>query len=224
MRRSLRWSAVVFVVLLNGALLGSAVASGSLAGRPPIETALGTPASLTFSVGGAYAFAPNEAEVAPGANVTVTVDLSGSYQHTFTLSPISNFTFNASDSAGHLMTFFALHHPLINLSITNSVTTGNFTAPTEIGVYQFVCLAAGHFQSGMWGLLGVGMAPPSIGTTSLGPGAPVYIIVGTISGLVILALVLGFVFGRREGARHEMPPERLGYAEPKMPSGPGPHP
>ena len=45
-----------------------------------------------------------------------------------------------------------------------------------------------------------------------------FIISGTIAGLVVLALVLGFVIGRRKGAVHEMPPERLGYPEPALPS------
>ena len=72
----------------------------------------------------------------------------------------------------------------------------------------------------MSGLLGSGEAPGSL-STSNGPGAPVYIISGTIVGLVILALVLGFVVGKRRGAAEEMPPERLGYPEPaKAPTQP----
>jgi hypothetical protein len=44
----------------------------------------------------------------------------------------------------------------------------------------------------------------------------VFIIGGTIAGLVILAIVLAFVIGRRRGSHDEMAPERLGYPEPSQ--------
>ncbi len=73
------------------------------------------------------------------------------------------------------------------------------------------CLIPGHFP-GMYGLLGSG-EPGSGGSISTGPGAAVFIIGGTIAGLVVIAIVLGFVVGKRRGSHDEMPPERLGYPE-----------
>ncbi|MCI4365916.1 MAG: hypothetical protein L3K10_07675, partial [Thermoplasmata archaeon] len=55
-------------------------------------------------------------------------------------------------------------------------------------------------------------------------GSAVFIIVGTIVVLTVIAIVLGFVVGRRRGAVHEMPPERLGYPEPRLPTEPAPPP
>jgi hypothetical protein len=72
----------------------------------------------------------------------------------------------------------------------------------------------GHFTAGMHVQIGIGIVPPSSGSGTTGIGAPALIIAGTIAGLVVIALVLGFVIGRRRGPEEEMPPERLGYPEP----------
>ena len=42
--------------------------------------------------------------------------------------------------------------------------------------------------------------------------------------LTVIAIVLGFVVGRRKGSEFEMPPERLGYPEPSAPSAGAPLP
>lgn len=175
--------------------------------------------SVTITVGNVFAFSPNYFEVNPGDSVTVTVVQTGSLAHTFTLSRVANFNFTpAQNTTSQLIAFFALHPPLVNLNISG--TAGNmattFTAPAK-GTYQFVCLQAGHFQSGMNGVMGSGVPVGPPPTPSTGPGAPVFIIGGTIVSLVVLAIVLGFVVGRRKGAVHEMPPERLGYREPTEP-------
>ncbi len=167
-----------------------------------------------MSVSDQLAFTTNIGEVQPGDSVHVTVTQLGTIPHTFTLSPTAGYTFPTTDTASDLTAYFSSHAPIVNIQV--GATTGakfyaNFTAPA-VGVYEYVCTEPGHFPS-MSGLLGSGEAPGSLSTAN-GPGAPVYIISGTIVGLVILALVLGFVVGKRRGAAEEMPPERLGYPEP----------
>ena len=176
--------------------------------------------SLDVSVSDSLVFATSINEVQPGDLVHVTVTQLGSVVHTFTLSPTAGYTFPTSDSASDLTSYFSSHTPLVNIQVgatTGGKYYGNFTAPA-IGVYEYVCEEPGHFPS-MSGLLGSGEAPGSLSTNN-GPGAPVYIISGTIVGLVILALVLGFVVGKRRGSHDEMPPERLGYPEPPKGSEP----
>ncbi|MFI5414073.1 MAG: hypothetical protein ACHQ16_00110 [Candidatus Lutacidiplasmatales archaeon] len=173
---------------------------------------------LNVSVSDQLAFTTNIGEVQPGDSVHVVVTQLGTVPHTFTVSPTAGYTFPTTDSASDLQAYFSSHAPIVNVQIGS--TTGakyfaNFTAP-PVGVYEYVCTQPGHFPS-MSGLLGSGEAPGSL-STSNGPGAPVYIISGVIVGLVVLALVLGFVVGKRRGAAEEMPPERLGYPEPN-PSG-----
>ncbi|HEV2520087.1 MAG TPA: hypothetical protein VGX00_05640 [Thermoplasmata archaeon] len=168
------------------------------------------------------------AEITPGDMVHVSVQQLGTATHTFTLSPTANFQFPSSDGTSDLDAYFSAHPPLVSVNVsatTGSIVTANFTAP-PLGEYEYVCLSAGHFNFGMWGILGSGEAGTGAGAAPYnGPGAPVFIISGTITSLVIIALVLGFVVGKRRGATDEMPPERLGYREPPVamrPAGPAP--
>lgn len=178
--------------------------------------------AITVTVGTALAFTLSTDEVTPGDLVTVTIVQTQTTEHTFTLLNATNFQFNwtptSSDSSSHILGFLAAHPPLVNVTIatTPGTQTATFVAP-PFGLYEYLCLASGHFAGGMWGILGSGEHGSSGGTANTGPGAGVFIISGTIAGLVVLALVLGFVIGRRKGAVHEMPPERLGYPEPPAP-------
>jgi plastocyanin len=174
--------------------------------------------SLSVSVGDEFAFTPDTLEAAaPGDNVTITVTQLGTEVHTFTLSPVANLTFSSSESGSDFQTFFSAHPPLVNLTIngtTGFTASATFKAP-PLGVYEYVCLEPSHFLEGMFGFFGSGVAPSG----PAGPGAPVgvYIIAGVVVSLVVIALVLGFVVGKREGNAQVMPPERLGYPEPESP-------
>jgi uncharacterized cupredoxin-like copper-binding protein len=185
----------------------------------------GASENLSVTVGTSFSFTISADEVTPGDNVSVTITQIGTTDHTFTLLNAPNFQFNysasggATDSSNHIMGFLAKHTPLVNVSIpgVQGTYTASFIAP-PLGLYEYLCLKSGHFQAGMWGILGSGEHGSAGVAANTGPGAPVFIIAGTIAGLVVLALVLGFVVGRRRGAAHEMPPERLGYREPTAPA------
>lgn len=200
-------ASVGFVLLV--ALAGAVHAAGDRA-SPAAHAAAGTD-QLTVTVGTAYAFTLSTDEVTPGDNVSVTIVQTDDVQHTFTLSSVAGYTFPSSDTSSDLLAYFQSHAPLVNVTIPAGAATlhASFTAPA-FGEYEYVCLVPGHFQLGMFGFLGSGEHGTS-GSASTGPGAPVFIIGGTIAGLVVIAIVLGFVIGRRKGAVHEMPPERLGY-------------
>ena len=210
--------ALAATVLLGAGGVASATALHAASVRP----AQGSE-TLTVTVGTALAFTLSTDEITPGDTVTVTIVQTSGTQHTFTLLNATDFQFNwtptTSDSESHINGFLATHPaPLVNVSIsaTPGTQTATFVAPA-FGLYEYLCLIPGHFGAGMWGILGSGEHGSSGGTADTGPGAPVFIIAGTIAGLVVLALVLGFVVGRRKGSVHEMPPERLGYPEPPAP-------
>ena len=212
---------VVLALLLVLALLALPALAylGGATPSPVVVRSHGTE-SVTVTVGSAFAFTPSDFEVTPGDQVTITVEQLDSAEHTFTLSSVANYSLNPStNSSSDLATFFSEHPPLVYVHINGTqgeTQTRTFTAP-RLGTYQFVCEISGHFQSGMWGLMGSGVAvgPPP------GPGIPTgfYIIAGVVVSLVVIAIVLGFVIGKREGGRYEMPPERLGYPEPPNPAG-----
>jgi hypothetical protein len=209
---------LVLALILTIALVPSITGARPTAPSAGLRTSANGVDWLNVSVSDALLFATNIDEVQPGDSVHVIVTQLGTIPHTFTLSPTAGYEFPTTDGAGDLTSYFSSHTPLVNIQVgaaTGAKFYANFTAP-PVGVYEYVCEEPGHFPS-MSGLLGSGVAPGSL-STSTGPGAPVYIISGTIVGLVILALVLGFVVGKRRGSSDEMPPERLGYPEPARPA------
>jgi len=204
----------LLVILVTLAWTASAVATASGAGLRP-AAASGGVEWLNLTVSDTLVFGvPAPSEVTPGDLVHVVVTNLGADAHTFTLSSVAGYVFSSTATGGDLLGFFAANPPLVNITVNGPAGVqafGNFTAPAY-GEYEFVCLEPGHFQSGMSGILGSG-EPGATTSVNTGPGAPVFIISGTIVALVIVALVLGFVVGKRRGSTDEMPPERLGYPE-----------
>ncbi len=157
-------------------------------------------------------------------NVTFTDSDPAQLTHTFTILNRSDWAFKTGASSTNISDQITKYGTLVDLTADYQVTKqGSFRSPSSASWFEFLCTEAGHFDQGMFGFIAFGMAVPSnlsLGAPSTGPGLPVFIIVGTIVVLTVLAIVLGFVFGRREGAVHEMPPERLGY--PETPASPPP--
>jgi hypothetical protein len=178
-----------------------------------------------------YKFDPaliaNVADSNTTSNVTIDMTNGDQLDHTFTLSSREGWVIPTSYTSAQLAAFFNQYHPQFSLNVSaTSSKTGSFPAP-PMGWYEFVCNETGHFSEGMFGFIAFGEALPSNLTVSAaydGPGAAVFIIVGTIVTLTVIAIVLGFVVGRRRGAHDEMPPERLGYPEPPNPAEPAPPP
>ncbi len=174
-----------------------------------------------------FAFNPNNFNQVP-TNTTITVTFTDVdvQDHTFTILGRQGWVLPASASAAEIENLaFGTEYPrLFNANTTSAgapgdQVTGTFTSP-GVGWYEFICTESGHFQNGMYGFIAFGMNLPSnISVTSpdTDPGIAVFIIVGTIVSLVVIALVLGFLVGRRRGDTYEMPPQRLGYAEPDAP-------
>jgi hypothetical protein len=206
-------------VLAVGASLALLVAS--VAGVGAVESAraqgVQVDASGSLNVTGAdsYSFIPNTFEQLP-TNVTITVAFTdgGVLAHTFSILDRQGWVIPASASLPQLVSKYGL---LVGVNASGPGTVyGSFRSPGP-GWYEIVCLESGHFQSGMYGFIAFGENLPAnltVSAPSMAPGAAVFIIVGTIAALVVIAIVLGFVVGRRRGSEFEMPPERLGYAEP----------
>lgn len=216
---------IASLVLMAFLIGGTAAVAASPTGRSPgISAHPGAAVSITVSVGDSFSFSLSANEVQPGDLVTITLVELGATAHTFTLSPVTNFLFNTSDSTTHLLAFFSAHKPLVNLSVNGTIPgerhSQTFVAPAY-GQYEYVCTQPAHFPS-MSGTLGSG--EPGSGTTlATGPGWQVFAIGGGIASLVVITIVLAFAIGQRPGAKHEMPPERLGYPEGPSPPTPPPH-
>ena len=202
---------------------GVTVLSGRVAVAAPVRT--DTSAYVNETAVSPYTFVTRGYQLVPlGTTINVAFfdgDTTGE-SHTFTLLNWSNRTVPSSYSTGDIGSLLTKYGALVNLTETNEgqTATGSFVSPSSAGFYEFVCLISGHFTLGMYGYIAFGEVLPSnlsFGGGSPGPGLAVFIIVGTIVALTVLAIVLGFVLGQRKGAQHEMPPERLGYPEPPDP-------
>jgi plastocyanin len=185
-----------------------------------VKQVTGSALPVTASKG--FAFSPDLISNTPvNTSVTVTFTDGDTLSHSFTISSREGWVIPSSYQAGDLAAFFTHYPPLFSLLVNNSgqQVVANFTSP-PVGWYEFVCNQSGHFEQGMYGFIAYGENLPSnltVSALSTAPGAAVFIISGTIVALVVVAIVLGFVVGRRRGTRHEMPPVRLGYPEPSAP-------
>jgi hypothetical protein len=217
---------VTVVLLLSLFGVGTSVARAHNSG---VTDALGATVTVTASSG--FKFAPstiaNVSDSNTTANITLNFDNGDSVPHSFTLSSRQGWVIPSGYSTDQLNSFFTQYKPWFSfVAAGSSSQTLTFPAPAK-GWYEFVCNQTGHFQEGMYGFIAFGEGLPGNLTVSAaydGPGAAVFIIVGTIVALTVIAIVLGFVVGRRRGALHEMPPERLGYPEPNAPPEPAPPP
>ena len=208
--RTLSAAVLVTLVVLSVAGLGHGAGPGPRTGTHPHATK-----SITVTVGSGFTFAPSNFRVEPGDTVNLAFVQSDGTPHSFLIVAEPNYNFPSGAGTSTLLTYFTQHPPLVNLSVdaTAGTVTKSFTAPA-LGIYEFVCTQSGHFAAGMFGYMGSGEDPPNSSPPYDGPGAIVFFIGGGIAGLVILAIVLAFVIGRRRGSHDEMPPERLGYPEP----------
>ncbi|MGI0070918.1 MAG: sulfocyanin-like copper-binding protein [Thermoplasmata archaeon] len=212
-------------------ILVSGVAVTLVATEPARATASVVDASsgpVQVTADSGFLFTPNGISNVPtNSTITVMFTDADTIPHTFTIIDRQGVVIPTSttDVSPLFDTYGALFTH--NLSGSGDQYVGTFQSPASPGWYEFVCLEPGHFSSGMYGFIAFGEALPaniSASSPDTGPGIAVFIIVGTIVSLVVIALVLGFVVGRRRGSTYEMPPQRLGYPEPEVPGATAPEP
>jgi len=220
-----RRAAVAFAVavLVVGAAMVTLVESAPARAASAVNDAGSSSIAVTAEAG--FMFTPNNFGNVPiTTTITVTFTDNDVQDHTFTIIGRQGWVIpsSISESAFDALAWGSSPKALYNANATSSGTSGeqvigNFTSPA-IGWYEFVCTEPGHFQNGMYGFIAFGEPLPpnlTVSAASTDPGIAVFIIVGTIVTLVVIALVLGFVVGRRRGSTYEMPPQRLGYPEPE---------
>jgi plastocyanin len=138
----------------------------------------------------AYRFVPAEL-AANGTHYPLVIDVmvtnQGSLSHTFTVSPLSNYTL----SPANFSDTFTTNAPLVSQSIASGAGTtawANFTVKAP-GVYQYICTVPGHFANGMDGFLYVGVPPtppPAPPSTAI---VEAWILVGSAGLLAVGILV-----------------------------------
>ncbi len=180
-------------------------------------------ASVSVTASSGFMFTPNNFnDVATNTTVTVTFVDGDTLAHTFSILDRQGVVIpdQSTITPTQLDQLFTQYGALVSMTNNPGQTNTTTFASPGTGWYEFVCLEEGHFQSGMFGFIAFGEALPtnlSVSAPYDGPGAAVFIIIGTIVALTVISVVLGFVVGRRRGSSDEMPPERLGYPEPEAP-------
>ena len=114
-------------------------------------------------------FSPGNLTVVEGVPTEVVVHNLGSFDRTFTLSKVANFTIPRSDSPQALDAFFAANGSFANVSIPAGATAyANLSFPTaDAGsAFEFVSLVPYQFQAGALGFVHVGYST-SAGTFQL---------------------------------------------------------
>jgi uncharacterized cupredoxin-like copper-binding protein len=171
-------------------------------------TSTGPGLQLSENTSDALAFVPNALSASPAhypAVVDVLVTNLGSFGHTFTLAPQTN----VSLSPANFTTYFQQHPPLVSVNVPSGAgltVWANFTV-TAPGVYQYICEIPGHFASGMYGFLYVGVPVPAVApppSTAIVEG---WVLVGSAVLLGIgvgVALIASFTgrFPRAPGGPH----------------------
>lgn len=212
----------IAALLIGG---GFAALEATAPARAATALHVDTSGTVQVTAESGFSFTPNNFNQVPtNTTITVTFTDNDALDHTFTIIGRQGWVIPSSISEDQFdsLVFGSSPRVLFNANATavgnpGDQVTLSFTSP-GVGWYEFVCTEAGHFQNGMYGFIAFGENLPAnltVVAASTNPGIAVFIIVGTIVALVVIAIVLGFVVGRRRGDVYEMPPQRLGYAEPE---------
>lgn len=211
--------AIAVVVVLVGLALGGwvlSVAPAAKAEAPAAPISSAADQSYTVTAVPGYSFQESATELQPNATVSLTFVNADTLSHTYTLIAVQGKVIPSSYSPSQLIAYEKQWGAIVWVNASGTGTyPATFQAPAK-GWYEFVCMEEGHFGFGMYGFIAFGEPLPAnltVSAPNVGAGWPVYVITGTIVSLVIVTIVLGFVVGGRKGAKHEMPPERLGYPE-----------
>ncbi len=171
-RRTLRRGAVaslitavliLAVVLPLAAPIARAERAGQEMGRPHVASvsAAAPHVNVTITTNGTPAFVPDVLHVTAGQNLTITLNNSGAYNHTFTMASNGTEVLPLNWSPAQLDDYFATNPPIVNASMpANSVTDVNLTVNASMagGDFEFVSLIPYQFQAGLYGFLDV--TPP----------------------------------------------------------------
>lgn len=161
-------SLLTAIVLLAVALplaapIAGAERAGQAMGRPHVAAApLADPhVNVTITTNGTPTFAPSVIHVTAGENLTITLNNSGSYNHTFTMSTNGTEVFPLNWSPTQLEAYFVAHPPLVNASMpadTISHVNVSVNASMAGGNFEFVSVLPYQFQAGLYGFMDV--TPP----------------------------------------------------------------
>lgn len=160
-------------------------------------------------------FVPNVLSASPTsypAELDVLVTNRGIFPHTFTVAAQSNYSLSPSNFTVYL----ASHPPLVSANVSSGAgktVWANFTVSAP-GVYEFICEVSGHFASGMYGYLYVGVPLPSSSSSKTSPLVPTWVLVA-VGVLVVVGIAVALLLrSRRKPPRPSGAPADQGGSSP----------
>lgn len=196
--------ATVFVVSLMVMLSAFTALGGEVAQSKSVPGAMTTGTTTVYvnaSDALTYSIQPNEVST---YKVHFVVYDPGTVAHTFTVSAFQNMTAGTNVTTGYA-SYFSWPYLYADQTLNASQTLNINVTFREIGYFEIICRP--HFSVGMYTFLGVGVSPnagqpPAVEQTF-------WIIIVAITGLAMLAVILGFVYGKRgsdaAGPTHTVP-------------------
>ena len=159
--------------IVTGLVLALFAASALARGVPILEVAPAVgyahaPATtelLYVNMTDAPAFGPRFLSGAPGTTVTIHLNNTGRFPHTFSMLNQSKVRLATNLTPKALNASFASPPPLVNVSVPAGGTGwANFSlgAATGFDSFEFVSLVPYQFQAGMWGLFNVTSNAPGL--------------------------------------------------------------
>ncbi|HLF89739.1 MAG TPA: plastocyanin/azurin family copper-binding protein [Anaerolineales bacterium] len=133
----MRKTIMTFILVIFSLLVLAGCGGG---GPEPVEATI----ALTE-----FAFSPDGIQVAPGAEVTLTLENDGALEHNFI---VMNQGVNLTDWTDADQANIYFEQLALPAGQNTAVT---FTAPSEPGAYQILCSIPSHLTQGMQGTLTV---------------------------------------------------------------------
>lgn len=164
LRRALPW--IVAGLLLATIGLPSVAAIGALPRAPLIGYAHPAAGNVSLSVNltDTPAFSPRFLSAPAGTNVSIRLNNTGNYSHTFTLLAQPNVVLSPTLSPAQLDQYIRANGSLANVSLAPGAqgwANVSFNGSVGLSSFEFVSLVPYQFQAGMSGFLNL---------TSVGPG------------------------------------------------------
>ncbi len=121
--------------------------------------------SATIDLTDAPSFSPKYLSVPENSTLTLTLDNTGSYTHTFTLVNQSGVLLKSSWTPAQVYAFFTANGSANNTSLAgggSKTITLAIAASVVPESFEFVSVVPYQFQAGMWGLLNVTPTGPGL--------------------------------------------------------------
>lgn len=138
-----------------------------------------SPINVTMNLTDRPAYSPAFVAVPESSSVSIHLNNTGNYTHTFTLSATAGAVLSPSATPSQVDAFFRANGTLANVSLAPGAqgwanVTFNASVPTPAS-FEFASVVPYQFQAGMWGFLNLTSAGPGLQLSENTTNAPGFV-------------------------------------------------